>query len=956
MHMLRTSTAIALTALGCLAAASAAERVMPLDLAAGHDPADKVQVRQIAPGEYEWSLPDGVGQTMNVDLGRLGVDPHDYDELRFDIKPLGSQVDLHTTLFGMPDEKSASSWYLKFRTATDQWSTGRYDLRVDDDGAAYPDRFKGRPGTLRLELGRRVLGYAGEPQWRKAILRNPRLIRWAVAASFEPRDVRIAADEAGIVYTYGLKVANRTAAPVTAQIEIDPHRGLDAFAAEPAGTIAVALAAGEEKLVPIRLTLAADRRQGLKPGHAERICPRVWIEGLADSDVQPLLGYRPMPMWAVVPVAAPPLTPPAFQARVAEAAATMNVEGWKGRALAYADETLRYDWPVLDWVAPGKDPLQTPFYGFCYACPQCKSRDFMRRDPPNSTTRHFCRGCDKVFEHNEGGLDDCARKENFADFFRRVRGLALAWLLTGEAKYADKAIAMATAFAAAHPGMTVVGERSCGTSTRLSTYNLGAAWNLPNLAEARIMLAAYPGLTGASRTTWDAFLLDEALRVTRQCGLFLNQQDEYVRVGITAAVATGYWPLLGEAIDGDFGWHAQVEYGFSEDGIGHEGSAYHTMKTNCMFETAAFADDLGIDLMTPRFKRVYDGTLTVGGGGHPGYETAYRKYRDPAYVPGIEALRQNPGEHSILRGVPRMPRAADLRMESKLMEGSGFVFLRKGSPVDSREIRLNYRAQFDRGEADRYSTWFFRNNRQVDSGVGRCPYTEPGAAFMGETAAHNTIVIDGQNSRDVVGELVAYEGGGDTPYAVVATDPAAPLFEGVRQVRGIALVGDAYVVFDRVVCDRPRTIDRYQYGPGQAVLHFPTAAPAAPLPAVNEKGRFTDVVAGAAGREMRIDFGGDLRMRLACDRDMTGCRARTLRTASQPIDVTWARVEAATEATFLAAFSLGKEVEPPAVRIVKTGDDEIVLALEDRGRSWTFTIRPRAKSAEIVAASNDRSP
>lgn len=948
MTFRQTTTCLALLLCGRLAAVAAGERVFPLDIAAAHDPADKVQVREIAAGEYEWSLPDGVGQTLNIDLRRMGVDPHDYDELRFDIKPLGSQVDLHATLFGMPDERSAASWYLKFRTATDQWSTGRYDLRVDDDGAAYPDRFKGKPGTLRLELGRRVLGYAGEPQWRKAILRNPRLIRWAVAAGFEPRDVTIKGDGAAITYTYPLTVANRTAAALTATIEIDPDGGLDAFRAEPAGTIEVELAAGAEKVVPITLSLAPGRGADLAPGHAERICPRVSVAGVADSDVQPLLGYRPMPMWAVVPVAPPPLTPATFQARVAEAAETMNVEGWKSRVLGFADETLRYDWPVLDWVAPGKDPLQTPFYGFCYACPECKSRDFMRRDPPNSTTRHFCRRCNKHFQNNEGGLDDCARKENFADFFRRVRGLALAWLLTGEAKYADKAIVMATAFAAAHPEMTVVGERSCGTSTRLSTYNLGAAWNLPALAEARVMLAGYPGLTGESRSKWDALLLDEALRVTRQCGLFLNQQDEYVRTGITAAVATGYWPLLGEAIAGDFGWHAQVEYGFSEDGIGHEGSAYHNMKTNCMFETAAFADDLGVDLLTPRFKRVYDGTLTVGGGGHPGYEVAYRKYRDPAYVPGIEGLRVNPGEHSILHGVPRIPKAADLRVESKLMEGSGFVFLRKGSPVDSREIRLNYRAQFDRGEADRFGTWFFRNSRQVDSGVGRCAYTEPGAAFMGETAAHNCIVIDGQNSRDVVGELVAWRGDGDAPFAVVATDPAAPLFAGVQQIRGIALVGGAYVVFDRAVCDAPRTIDRYQYGPGKAVVQFPAAPPTAALPKLNEKGRFTAVVAAPVGREMQIDYGGDLRMRLACDRDMTGCRAQTPRTASQPIDVTWARVDAATDATFLAAFSLGKDVEPPAVRIMKSGADEIVLALEDRDRTWTWTIQPRSKRAEIV--------
>ena len=143
---------------------------------------------------------------------------------------------------------------------------------------------------------------------------------------------------------------------------------------------------------------------------------------------------------------------------------------------------------------------------------------------------------------------------------------------------------------------------------------------------------------------------------------------------------------------------------------------------------------------------------------------------------------------------------------------------------------MNYRQQFDRGEHDRHTTFFFRNGWQVDSCLGRLRYTDPGAAFMEATAAHNTIVIDGQNPRAVNGDLVAWQGDGDTPFAVAQTDPQATLFKGVRQLRGIALLGDAYVVFDRVVCDRPRTIDRYQYGQGKAVFAFKAVPPAAPLP------------------------------------------------------------------------------------------------------------------------------
>jgi hypothetical protein len=949
-HVL-TSIALALAT----TAATAAERVFPLDLAKQHEPNEKLQIKEIAPGEYEWSLPDGVGQMLEIDLNKLGVKPQDYDEFRFDLKPLGSGVDFHATLFGLFNEKSISSWYLKFKTATDLWSTGRYDLRVDDDGAAYPERFKGQPGILRLELSRRVKGYAGEPQWRKAIFRNPRLIKWVVATGFEPRDVKIVADDKEIAYTYGLKVKNRTDKPLTAMIEIDPAKGLKEFKAGPvelgqaraesAGPVGVRLEAGEEKVVPISLSLDAQKAKALPPAYAEQIRPKVWVEGVADSDVSPLLGYRPMPMWAVVPVAKT-VTPQEFQARVAAAAKSMPVDGWKGRLIAKAEETLKYEWPVMDWVRPGVNPLETPFYGQCYACPDCKSRDHMRRDPPNSTNRHFCNKCQKVFENNQY-LDDCVRKENFANYFGRVRNLAQAWLLTGEAKYADKAIDMALKWAAAYPTMTVVGDRSTGTGSRLTNTCLGSSWNTPNLAEARAMLASYPGLTAEKRAKWDAMLLDEGLRVTRQCGLFLNQQDEYIKTGASVAFATGYWPLLGEAIYGDFGWDAQVEYGFSEEGIGHEGIAYHRMKFFCMQAMAALAMEYGLDLMTPRFKRIFDGSLNMGEPGGPGYELAYRKYRDPSYLPGVEAVRRNPEEVSVLLGEPSLPKAGDTKVSSTLMEGSGFIFLRKGTPLDSREIRLNYKAQLDRGEADRYSTWFYRNNRLADSCLGRCAYTEPGAAFMGETAAHNTIVIDGQNSRDVVGELVAYQGDGDTPFAVVQTDPAATLFEGVWQLRGIALLGDAYVVFDRVECDAPRTIDRYQYGQGQADLKFTAVAPAAPLAKLNEKGKFFEAVSGPAGKEMRIDFGGDLKMRLVSDQDMTGGKAKTQRLAKEAIDVTWARVDSSKGATFLATFSLGKDTEPPAAKIVKSTASEIVLEVKGKEKAYTITVKPKEKKAVV---------
>ncbi len=945
--------------LGSVATTAAAERVFQIDLATQHDSADKVRIERVGAHEYEWSLPDGIGQNLHIDLPGLGIDPKSYDEFRFDLKPMGSQVRLQAVIFDLPAEGEISSWFSKFRSVTDEWSSGRFDLRIDDDGAQYPARFGDyRPGVMRLSLTRRALGFPGEPQWRKAIMRNPRLVRRVVSADFEPRDLQFVSNAAELSYTYHLLVRNRTDKPLTAQIELDPDQDLRLFRADLARLttsaqgelqadtpLSIDLAAGEQTTIPIRLWIEQSKALALSPGYAESICPRVWVDGLADSEVQPLIGFRRMPMWAVVPPQRPAWTPPAFQARVAAAATFMVTTQWTNTVLTAAERALAHDWPAYDWLTPGQDPLTAPHWGQSYRCPACQS--WLRMDPPDKIGRHVCSNarCGKVVE-GDPRLDQAARQEYFAHRFADVRTLAVAWLLTGDSTYADKALAIALAYADAYPSMTVLGTRSTSGGSKLSKTTLGSSWQLHKLAEGYAMLATYDELTEDKRQRIDAMLIDEGLRMARHAVEYTNMQGEHVRSYGSVALATGYWPLLGEAIHGEFGWHEIIEYGFSEDGFAHEGQAYHKMLFDALSHFAVFAADRGIDLLTWRFKRVFDGSQTMGYAG-PAFELPYRQYRDPAYLAALDGARRDNAEISILHGEPGLAAPDQFPAVSRLMDGMGYLFLRRGTAADSWEIRLNYKEQFDRGEADRFTTFFFRNGLQMDASVGRMFYTVPGQEWQTFTPAHNVIVIDGQNSRHVHGELVSWQGQGDTPIAVVADDPDAPLFEGVRLLRGIALLGDAYVVFDRVVAETPRTIDRYQYGKGTAKLHFPAAPPDTPLANLPEAGRFSNLQTGQACQELRIDFQNHLNMRLVSDQDMTGCKALTF-AATGPIEVTWARLDHTTEATFLATFSLGKDSQPPHARIIKSTDDEIVFEVTAPDQAFVVTIRPGDKTAEVV--------
>ena len=57
-------------------------------------------------------------------------------------------------------------------------------------------------------------------------MRNPRLIRWAVAVDFEPRNIKIVTGDKELAYTFPLQLKNRLDKPLKAKIEIDPEKGL----------------------------------------------------------------------------------------------------------------------------------------------------------------------------------------------------------------------------------------------------------------------------------------------------------------------------------------------------------------------------------------------------------------------------------------------------------------------------------------------------------------------------------------------------------------------------------------------------------------------------------------------------------------------------------------------------------------------------------------------------------
>ena len=784
----------------------------------------------------------------------------------------------------------------------------------------------------------------GEPSWRKARIRNPRFVRYPVAVTFSLADCEMETGGADVAYTYSIHLKNRTGQKQTVQIEPDADRTLKYFkAVAEAETL---LEPNATKDVRIRLSIPRAQALRLPPLYGELIVPRISVKGLTDSDVVPIMGYRRWPLWGVVPIFnRVSWTPATLQAFLdARQKALPEIAAWRKNVIAAADRDLPLAWPMP------KDML--PVHDSAYRCREKDCAARLQPAHPMDFHKHICPKCKKVYE-NVDPIDRAYVQLYYNRRAEAIRTYALAWLLTGQEAYAKKSEDLLLSLAEAYPALPLYGERSTCGAAKLGCNTLLAAYSLPSLAEGYQFLAAAPGLDAEKRRRIEAVLIDEALRIARHCVEYSNMTAEHFRAYGSVAIATGFWPLAGEAISGEFGWHELVERGYSEEGITHEAGGYHRAKFQAMDAFAAFAYGQNVNLYTAGFKRVFDGSLAVGWDlATASYETAYAVYRDPVYLAILERQRrQGTSERAALQGVLGLADAEAIPVVSVHMPGTGYLFLRKGNASDSYEVRLNYIKYFDRDEYDKFTTQFLRNGQQVETWPGRMSYGDRNSGFMSASAAHNVVVIDGLDERPVDGRLIAYAPDPETPLAVVATDPAAPLYEGVQQLRAIALIENNYIVFDAVRADRPRTIDRYQYGRGQAsipckLVPADTNFPFLPRPAYRP---IEQVEVGDCGKQIVVGYKDDFTMTLVSENVLQFCRGLTHGGyGGVPMEVTFARAPNAGAASFLAAFTWGKEPAPPSLRIQKNTPEGIVLEVKIATRIYTIRIDPAGKTAKVT--------
>ena len=919
-----------------VAAAHGGERVLPLDLARGTSDAKPATIQTVEPGVVEWSLANGAAQSITLDLAALGIDPTDYDEIRFGIQPQISQVAMETVLVGHLNPGEKSFWYLKLKTPTGDWTEARYDLHLDDAGVLVPVDKHDTRKALTLTMSPRVLGYAGEPKERKTLLRNYRLVRHVISANFDPLETEMVDDAGEVACLYQIHLKNRTDQAQKVKVDLDSAGTLKYFRVS--GPAAVELAAEEEKTVPIKLFMPRTQAMRFVPLYSEPLFPRFSVEGVADSDVLILRGYRRFPLWGVVPpFIRERWDPVTFQAFLAAREKVLpGIGGWRDEILAAADKALPVQWPVPDFGPP--------IHNQAYRCGTCNCG--LQPVSPTELRKHICPQCKAT--HDSDGMDRAYLLNYNTARAHDIRNLSLAYLLTGKTDYAEKSVTMLCDYADAYPRMPLAGTRSTAGFSRLGWATLHSCYAVGGFAKGYGLLADYPGFDEARRNKVQGFLRRLGVEIAQHSGEYNNQQAEHFNAYGQLGLVTGLWPLVAEAISGEFGWHELVEYGFSEDGIGLEAGAYHRVQMSVMNQFAEFVSHYGLNLYTPRFQRVFDGALAAAN--YDGsYEMPYRIYGNPAYLPVVVAGRAHVNWDTAIDGILGLPDVSSLPVHSAHLPGAGYVILRKGNAGQYNELRFNYRLSFERSENERLSTLFFRSGGREDANVGRITYGSPRSEWMTVAAAHNLVTVDGLEQTGAAARLVAVNLEGECPVAAAESDAATPLYPDSQLLRAVALVEDSFVVFDHCATSEPRTFDRFQYGLGAATFSSPVSPVAGTLECLPPKGQFAQVAGGPAGKTATVTFADNgLTMRLLSEGDFELFKAVTVGGyQAMPMEVTFARRGKTRRASFLAAYSVGKEREPPALRLLPVEGEKLAFEVKTATKAYTFTIDPKSSSVTV---------
>ena len=424
-------------------------------------------------------------------------------------------------------------------------------------------------------------------------------------------------------------------------------------------------------------------------------------------------------------------------------------------------------------------------------------------------------------------FDGCMIRILHYEWCELVRDLGVAYQVTGEFHYAARAREIVMAYAdkyLTYPlhntrGETRIGGGRVGPQTLNEAvwiisicHGVDLIWNTlsavdrKNIAERMLLPAARE------------VILPHEMKVHNiQCwknsavglvGYLLEDQD-----------------LISQAIDNPVrGYRKQMAEGVTADGQWWEGAwGYHFYTMEAVWPLAEAARNAGLNLYGDALKRMFDGPVTFA---TPGmklpafndshevdlfargdlYELGYARFKQDAYV-SVMAKSDRQNNLALWFGAPDLPAAPHRTWKSRNFVNSGYAILSRGRGVDATWLCCKYGPHGGgHGHPDKLNFVLTAKNKALGLDAGTCKYGLPErAAWYKTTFSHNVLTVDEAEQAPAQGRLRAF---GETGGVDCCIAESGPIYEGVRHLRGIALVDEETILFaDRVVCTAPRLLD-----------------------------------------------------------------------------------------------------------------------------------------------------
>ncbi len=431
--------------------------------------------------------------------------------------------------------------------------------------------------------------------------------------------------------------------------------------------------------------------------------------------------------------------------------------------------------------------------------------------------------------------DGCVLHVPHNKWSRAVLNLGLAYQVTGDTRYAEKARDILLAYAEkylTYPLHNTRGEAKVGGG-RVGSQNLDeSTWLIPVCQGADFV---WNTLSESDRDAITNKLLIPAAKEVIQpgpSGIHNIQNWRNSAMGLVGFLV-GDKDLIRYAIDNaDTGYRSQMQKGVTADGEWWEGAwGYHFYTMSAIWPLTEAARNCGIDLYVPQYKSMSDAPLLFMmpnkrlpafndsgevslAGDSPLYELAYARYRDPVCLEML-ASSKRVNDIALWFGVPTLPAAPVEERRSANHPKSGYAILCKGKGTDATWLCMKYGPHGGgHGHPDKLGFILYAKGHVLGLDPGACRYGLPiRFDWYKTTAAHNTLVIDQESQNPADGRSIAFGSEKDVDYSVC---DAGPIHDGVRFTRTAAMVSRDLIVFvDQITSDAEHTYDVVYHERGQ---------------------------------------------------------------------------------------------------------------------------------------------